>query len=294
MKFILYIILLFSFRSISSQDNIILKDGSEIQSKVFEITETEISYKKHSNLDGPIYKIPIGKVFMIKYENGEKDVFRAVQNIKVNKPAEAISSVPDWASTSILFNPDINYGSFLDKRDNTVYKTVKIGTQIWLAENLKYKPHPKYGKTWIQDEEWIQDKDYLKTYGRLYSWNAARKACPRGWHLPSEQEWDQLIRHLGGSENAGRHLKEAGNVHWGNNNEADNSSGLGLMPGGLVEYLTSYTIVASGAWLNGWYWSSTSSSNEEAYWYFLYGSGNSIEKATNYKIKGVSCRCVKN
>lgn len=58
-----------------SQDNIILRNGDEIQSKVFEITETELRYKKYSNLDGPTYTISTGKVFMIKFENGEKEVF---------------------------------------------------------------------------------------------------------------------------------------------------------------------------------------------------------------------------
>ena len=62
--------------SSSAQDNIIKKDGTEVLSKVMEIGETHIKYKNFSNLEGPVYTIPISDVFMIKYENGEKDIFK--------------------------------------------------------------------------------------------------------------------------------------------------------------------------------------------------------------------------
>jgi uncharacterized protein (TIGR02145 family) len=77
--------------------------------------------------------------------------------------------------------------SVVDTRDNRVYKMVKIGDKTWMSENLK----------WECDGSYVYDdltKKYLKKYGKLYSYDASRNACPTGTHLPSKQEWDTLVR----------------------------------------------------------------------------------------------------
>jgi hypothetical protein len=98
-------------------------------------------------------------------------------------------------------------GSFTDTRDGKVYKTVKIGNQIWMAENLNYEAE---GSKCYDNNPANGQK-----YGRLYDWETAKKACPPGWHLPSDAEWQELVDFAGGKEIAGKKLKA---VSWWVNN----------------------------------------------------------------------------
>lgn len=98
-----------------------------------------------------------------------------------------------WLDEPVLKEPVHNYGSFTDPRDGKIYKTIEIGDQIWMAENLKYD---------IPGSKCYDDnpKNAL-IYGRLYDFDAAKNACPPGWHLPSNEEWEKLINFAGGKEN---------------------------------------------------------------------------------------------
>ncbi|MDR2554882.1 MAG: fibrobacter succinogenes major paralogous domain-containing protein [Fibromonadaceae bacterium] len=89
--------------------------------------------------------------------------------------------------------------SFTDSRDSKEYRTVVIGKQTWLAENLNYEMS---GSKCYNDSTVYCDK-----YGRLYDWETAMKACPSGWHLPSDVEWEDLAAEVGGEKTAGKYLK---------------------------------------------------------------------------------------
>ena len=117
-------------------------------------------------------------------------------------------------------------GSFTDARDGKAYKTVKIGDQVWMGENLAFKTE---SGCWVYDDI----KGYVKTHGYLYSWEVANKVCPDGWHLPSNAEWDQLSNYLGGPDAAGGKLKATGTDSWKSpNTGATNSSGFTALSSG--------------------------------------------------------------
>ena len=88
--------------------------------------------------------------------------------------------------TTKYLNPDIEYGEYLDVRDTQVYRTVQIGEQVWMAQNLNYKN---------DNQSFCFDSDtlYCKEKGRLYTWENALKVCPEGWHLPDSSEYNALI-----------------------------------------------------------------------------------------------------
>jgi uncharacterized protein (TIGR02145 family) len=98
--------------------------------------------------------------------------------------------------------PEIDKASkdaLTDPRDGNTYRTVNIGRQRWMAENLNFKADSSSCDN--------NDESNCKKYGRLYNWEAAIKACPAGWHLSSREEWNRLVQTAGGSEAAGKKLK---------------------------------------------------------------------------------------
>lgn len=174
-------------------------------------------------------------------------------------------------------------GTMQDNDGNT-YKTVKIGNQWWMAENLKVT-HYQNGEEipYLQtDNDWEASNDGARcaanndpttvdTYGYLYNWyalNDSRSIATAGWHVPSDDEWKELEMYLGMSQSdaddlfwrgtdEGAKLKEAGSVHWETPNDATNESGFCALPAGLRDYDGSYR---SSLHLLGLYWTATEAS----------------------------------
>ena len=173
--------------------------------------------------------------------------------------------------------------SFTDHRDGKVYKTVTIGTQTWMAENLAFKAA---GGCWAYNN----DPEKVKTYGYLYTWETAKKVCPAGWHLSSKDEWSALVTSLGGEPVAGEKIKEAGTDHWQKPvSEASNETGLTILPGGFrndenVFYDLGYMYFG---------WCSTEEDTEKADHVLIYSHTKSVVISYINKNFGFSVRCVK-
>jgi len=146
------------------------------------------------------------------------------------------------------FNPNITYGSFTDSRDGKTYRTVVIGTQTWMAENLNYDVPNN-----TTDACYNNEPGKCTTYGRMYNWATAmdieqscnsnscasqdnhRGICPENWHIPSDTEWEVLLKYVDPnwtsySYVAGMKLKAKSG--WNNNNNGTDDYGFSALPGG--------------------------------------------------------------
>ncbi len=193
--------------------------------------------------------------------------------------------------------------------DGNAYKTIKIGDQIWMAENLKtskYNDGTEIPNV-IDDEEWEtltegaytyynKDANHNATYGKLYNWHAVNtgKLCPQGWHIPTDAEWTQLINYLGEDE-AGQKMKSTGNSTDGTGlwdkdlgYEGTNESGFSGLPGGHRYGDGSYGMGAYGGW-----WSSTEGGTDLAWGMLLFYDYNEVDSEEYNKNYGFSCRCAR-
>lgn len=190
--------------------------------------------------------------------------------------------------------------------DDNTYKTVKIGDQVWMAENLKvtrYRngdaiPHVKDNATWAGLTtgaycNYDNIEANASTYGRLYNWyavNDSRNIAPAGWHVPTDAEWQTLVDYLGGGSVAGGKMKEAGTSHWYRpNTGANNLSGFTALPGGLRNKYGDYYFFGDTAQ----FWSSTEHSSNAAWNCYLSNSPAIITRANVDKHHGFSVRCVR-
>jgi uncharacterized protein (TIGR02145 family) len=214
---------------------------------------------------------------------------------------------PTNGKTTAVFNSNVTYGTITDQ-DGNIYKTVTIGTQIWMAENLrttKYNdgiaiPLVTDGTTWRNlstggycNYDNITNIDTVATYGRLYNWYAVNtnKLAPIGWHVPTDTEWEILTYYLNGELVAGGKLKETGIVHWISPNAgATNETGFTALSGG-------YRLAINGMFdsigeSNHW-WSVTEGSDSTAWYRGVYYLGNDVYRYAHYKQSGFSVRCLR-
>ena len=187
--------------------------------------------------------------------------------------------------------------------DGNNYDTIAIGKQVWLVENLKVTKFND-GESIPQNSEWMilttpaycwydnNPLSYKDPYGALYNWYAVNtgKLCPSGWHVPSNAEWDTLVRFLGGPSAAGEKLKETGTVHWISPNfDATNESGFTALPGGTCNKFGLYEFIG----FNGFWWSATERDSATAYNRDIYYENPYIYSNTNRKVNGFSVRCIR-
>jgi uncharacterized protein (TIGR02145 family) len=181
-----------------------------------------------------------------------------------------------------------NGGTFTDSRDKKVYKTTKIGNQNWMTGNLNYEAE---GSKCYNDSTYYCDK-----YGRLYDWATAVKACPSGWHLPSEKEWQTLIGYVQNDSKcteftdfcAGRYLKATTgwDDHWDSDNE--DSYGFSALPGGMRTSSGFYYAGREGKW---WSISEWEDSDKIAYGSRMSYDNRGAYRANGDKLDFFSVRC---
>ncbi len=194
--------------------------------------------------------------------------------------------------------------------DGNKYITIKIGTQIWMTENLrttKYNngnPIPLVSNNLAWENlsspgfSWYNNDSttYAMPYGAMYNYYAlsdtsSMNVCPMGWHIPSNQEWTILTSYLGGGSPAGGKMKEAGLAHWTSpNTGGTNESGFNALPGGFRFWNGTFVNILN----NGDYWSSSSLNATRAWYRFLFFDNTSASQFDDDKKLGFSARCLKN
>lgn len=216
------------------------------------------------------------------------------------------SSNPTNGKTTAVFNSNVSYGSMTDQ-DGNVYKTVTIGTQTWMAENLrttKYNDGTSIPNV-TGDGEWenlstgaycnynnTTNTDTVATYGRLYNWYAVNtgKLAPKGWHVPTDAEWTKLTDYLGGVAVTGGKLKETGTTHWNSpNTGAINENGFTALPGGIRFNTGTFLSIGEG----GVWWSAKECSAANAWYRIIYSEGSVVGRSDIGKMVGFSVRCVR-
>lgn len=222
----------------------------------------------------------------------------------INGGSSGITSVTCGA-TNVL-NASSTYGSLTDQ-DGNQYKTIVIGTQEWMAENLKVShyrtgaliPVVTDGTIWGSLSTgatcWYNNDSttYHCPYGKLYNFYAvadARNLCPTGWHIPTDSEWTVLSTYLGGDATAGGALKSAGTLYWVSpNSNATNSSGFSGLPCGVRNYGGAFNYVG----YYGYWWSASPLSTTNVWYWYLYYSNGNVNRWNYSQTGGFSVRCLR-
>jgi len=180
-----------------------------------------------------------------------------------------------------------NSTQFCDDRDKRVYNWVKIGGQVWMAENLNYDVS---GSVCYQNS-----KIYCDTYGRMYNWNIATATgsaaiCPSGWHLPNNDEWNELTNAVG--SDAGTKLKATSGWNSctasGSTYTCSDNYGFSALPGGYCNSSGSF----GNAGFYGYWWSATAYNDNYAYYRRISNDAANVFGSNNPKTNLFSVRCV--
>ena len=226
------------------------------------------------------------------------------ESAKSSNSAMSSSSV---VSIDVVSPAEVTVGSMTDSRDSQEYKTVTIGTQTWMAQNLNYKA----AISWCGGGREMNEGDCSK-YGRLYMWAGAMDSvgtwsrnargcgytktcspkypvqgvCPNGWHLPSQTEWDTLFAAVGGPETASKILKSTSG--WSVRGNGTDAYSFSVLPAGIRYYLGLFDYVGSCAY----FWSSTEDGSDSAYYISLFEGYGNANRGYYNKFNSLSVRCV--
>ena len=246
--------------------------------------------------------------------------------IEAKKTATAISDIEDWLEEYDINNPSFIEGNedkgpqpkkiakstakvnSVSKQDSikTAIDEIKIGKQTWCVKNLDVTnfrngdpiPETKTKKEWQKASEngkpawcYYENKTSNGTkYGKLYNWyavNDPRGIAPKGYHIPSDEEWTKLTNYLDGEDEAGTKMKSS--FGWDKNGNGTNSSGFSGLPGGFRSIDGAFFGIGS---LGDW-WSSSERDTNDAWIRYLDCSGGDLERSDGYEKIGFSVRCLR-
>jgi len=169
--------------------------------------------------------------------------------------------------------------TFTDSRDGKTYKIVKLGTAVWMAENLNYAAEGS--------KCYNNSPDSCAKYGRLYDWKTALTACPVGTHLPTDKEWTTLTDFDGDGNIAGKLKSSAG---WNDNDNSTNAYLFSALPGGEGSLADRFKQVGDV----GFWWSATEDDARSAWIRDMRSQIQYVRRYSNSKGDMFSVRCVQN
>ena len=224
--------------------------------------------------------------------------------LKTKSAAEEIVSEFNKIASSVTVSKD--------NKGTTYYKSVKIGNDEWMAENLDVEyfrngdiiPHITSKEDWVKAAElkkpgWCYYENETSTgrkYGKLYNWyavNDKRGLAPKGWHIPSKREWNEMFDYLGGSSVAGEKMKEVDS--WFGTVKSSGNCGFNALPGGFryVDGTFDYIGKRGGSYFCATFWASDDMEDTKGWYIFLTNGTDNAGSSNASKVDGLSVRCVK-
>ncbi len=281
------------------------KYGTKIISLGKNIGNVTINHLGSGDGDGESYDRAINNtkdLVPMQYNDGEMLLFKGF----ADNYARVLTFVPTQSQTI-----DLEFIPCVDEDGNN-YAVVTIGTQTWMAENLKYLPSVSTSSdnSYVDPYYYVYDyegtsvseakaTDNYKTYGVLYNWPAALNACPSGWHLPTDNEWKTLEMHLGMSQSEanqtgwhrgtdeGKKLKSTSG--WYDNGIGTDEVGFSAFPGGYRGYYGGFYDLGE----DGYWWSATADGSTFGWFRHLYYKFDEVHRFSFNKPYGYSVRCVR-
>lgn len=274
-----------------------------------EVTEVGVCWNSSPNpelSDNNTEALAVSDSFDIKISGLESNKTHYARTYAINENGVSYGD-------ELSFKTNHELDNFTDSRDNITYKIVKIGNNWWMAENLAYLPRLTVPSTGSNTEayNYVYDQtscgcmgkaranENYKMYGTLYNWTSAQNICPEGWHLPTDEEWENLAEYIsndnlgftqteGNWEHVGYHLKST--ESWGNDGNGIDDYGFSVLPGGFRDANAKEFL---GKTYEGYFWTSTEIEGEKAAARMVNSDDSVFYRSAFSKGSGFSVRCIK-
>lgn len=261
--------------SVATEDDLKVCSPNREGSKVY-VREARKNYVCHNELWDPAPDVPGEKNSSSDSQKGNSSSSRSSGEPGKNCEPSEILDV-----TTAYLNDNVDYETFVDTRDCKRYRTVEIGSSVWLAQNLDYDTE--------DDESMCVDDDEAKCdkYGRLYTWQTAVDVCPDGWVLASKTDFDELLEVALGEKTKAASLVSANASVW--EGVGEDVLGFSALPAG---YDASNTDIEVGYGAN--FWTSSAAEENAYYLHILQDGGLDASIMADFpQFFALSVRCVK-